>query len=99
MGVTTPHPPASLRVVNPLVTAHRRPHRRRPELTCTCDAAPYPHRAGSVPGCYGLDAYCAHGCRTAAHPEGAEFCPYCAQDEWYDYADTVWSARQEAHHL
>ena len=79
-----------VRTINPLVTANRRQHRRHPELTCRCAAARFPHRAGSVPGCYGLDAYCTHGQRTAAHPDGPELCWRCEEEDWQDYTcDTV----------
>jgi hypothetical protein len=74
-----------MRWVTPLVYERHRPGRRKPEQTCTCDAVPWPHRAGTVEGCYGL-AYCEHGRPTREHPDGGEYCPECA---WWEYVDHV----------
>lgn len=71
----------------PLVERRQRQGRQRAELTCRCSAAPYPHRAGSVKGCYGL-AFCEHGIPTHEHPDFSERCPECERweyaDWWYD---------------
>ncbi len=73
--------------VTPLVERRHRRGRRKAELTCHCDAAPYPHRAGSVEGCYGL-AFCEHGIPTSEHPDFSGRCPECERwehaDHWYD---------------
>jgi len=84
--------------VTPLVFSRRRPHRRHPELTCTCQAVSWPHRLGSVPGCYGR-AFCHHGRRTGQHPDGAEFCPHCSADDWHAWADEQRDLRCEFHHI
>ena len=70
--------------VTPLVERRVRSRRRTPELTCTCDAVPWPHRAGSVAGCYGL-AYCEHGLPTSHHPDYEGRCPECELWEWVDW--------------
>jgi hypothetical protein len=78
-------PQSSPRQVTPLVRRRRRAGRRRPEMTCTCDAVPWPHRAGSVAGCYGL-AFCDHGLPTPDHPDwSGESCRECALWEWVDW--------------
>jgi hypothetical protein len=75
----------------PLVRMRPRPGRTTPEATCTCDAVAWPHRAGSVGGCYGL-AYCAHERPTCDHPDYEGPCPECQLWEW---ADHVIDARRE----
>jgi hypothetical protein len=82
--------PALARWRTPLVFERRRPGRGQPELTCLCDAVPWPHRAGSVAGCYGL-AFCEHGLPTHEHPDWCgERCREC--DLW-EYADRACDSR------
>ena len=71
------------RHITPFVVIRRRHGRRQMEKTCTCDAVPWPHRAGSVEGCYGL-AYCEHGLPTRDHPDFEGRCPECERWEWVD---------------
>jgi hypothetical protein len=71
------------RWLTPLVVLRRRPDRRKLERTCTCDAVGYPHRAGSVDGCYGL-SFCEHGRPTPDHPDYEGRCPECDRWAWAD---------------
>lgn len=87
------------RYINPAVILRPRPGRRQAEYTCFCAAADYPHRAGSVPGCYGLTGWCSHGERTPEHPDfdpETDRCPHCADEAWWDYADQVYTERRLA---
>ena len=74
---------------NDLVTVRHRIGRRRPEHTCRCDAVPWPHRLGSVKGCYG-DAYCAHGLPTPEHPDYEGRCPDCDREAYGDMLFDSW---------
>jgi hypothetical protein len=76
------------RWLTPLVRLRKRGGRHRPEATCTCGAVAYPHRAGSVPGCYGL-AFCEHGLPTRDHPGYEGRCPECELWEWVDVVTDV----------
>ena len=84
--VTITHAPSPRpRWTTPLVYEHLRRSRRKAELTCTCDAVSWPHRAGSVAGCYGL-AFCEHGAPTSEHPEWDGIrCRECDLWEWADW--------------
>ncbi|MBN1180507.1 MAG: hypothetical protein JXD18_14960 [Anaerolineae bacterium] len=74
----------TIRWLTPLVRKHSRQGRRQPEATCYCEAAPWPHRAGSVEGCYGL-AFCEHGLPTRDHPDYESRCAECERLEWGDF--------------
>lgn len=75
--------------INKLVIERARPGRRRPERTCRCDAAPYPHRLGSVKGCYG-DLVCDHGWPLYGHPDYDGRCPACDREEYADRLFDLW---------
>jgi hypothetical protein len=70
------------RHINDLVVERDR-GRSKPERTCVCKAVSYPHRVGSVQGCYGL-AVCPHGLPTPEHPD-YEGCQECEIDSYQDY--------------
>lgn len=72
-----------------LVIERQRPGRRQPERTCRCDAVPYPHRVGSVKGCFG-DLICCHGQPMYGHPDYEECCPDCTRDEYGDMLFDLW---------
>ncbi len=84
-----------MRRINDLVIERRRQGRRRPERTCTCDAVAFPHRLGSVKGCYG-DLICSHGWPTHGHPDFDEACPECA---WEAYSDLLFDQWHDEHGL
>jgi hypothetical protein len=72
-----------------LVVERIRQSRRKPECTCRCDVAPFPHRLGSVRGCYG-DLICPHGLPMAGHPDHAARCPECDREAYADIAFDRW---------
>jgi len=72
-----------------LVVERTRRGRSRPEKTCTCRAVRYPHRVGTVPGCYG-DLVCYHGMPMYGHPDWDERCPDCDREAAADIAFDCW---------
>ena len=78
-----------MRHVNEFVIERSRKGRRKPELTCRCDALPFPHRAGSDPDCIGL-LYCHHGLPMYGHPDWDGRCPDCDREAWADIAFDTW---------
>ena len=78
-----------MRRINDLVTERHRWGRRRPERTCTCVAVPFPHRVGSVKGCYG-DLICSHGWPMYGHPDYEERCPECDREAYGDLLFDLW---------
>lgn len=73
----------------PLVSQHQRPGRKQPERTCRCDAVAFPHRVGSVAGCYG-DLICHHGRPMYGHPDYDGRCPDCTREEYGDLLFDQW---------
>ena len=63
--------------------------RRETEHTCRCAAVRYPHRLGSVTGCYG-DLICYHGLPMTGHPDYANRCAECDREEAGDIACDRW---------
>ena len=63
--------------------------RRKPERTCTCAAVPWPHRVGTVLGCYG-DLVCYHGLPMTGHPDYDGPCPACDREEYADSLFDLW---------
>ena len=72
-----------------LVRERTRQGRRKPERTCTCAAVPWPHRADTVPGCYG-DLLCYHGLPMTGHPDYADRCAECDREEAGDELFDRW---------
>ena len=75
--------------INEYVVRRTRKGRRKPELTCRCDALSFPHRAGSDPQCIGL-LYCEHGLPLYGHPDYEGRCPECDRWEAADIAFDRW---------
>ncbi len=75
--------------INALVIERRRPGRRKPERTCRCAAGAYPHRAGSLPGCYG-ELQCEHGLPLHSHPDYDGRCPDCERAAGIDLRYHAW---------
>jgi hypothetical protein len=74
---------------NEPVRERTRQGRCQPERTCTCDAVRYPHRLGSVTGCYG-GLICYHGQPMHGHPDFAGRCPQCDREEYADILFDRW---------
>ena len=75
--------------INLLVVERTRQGRRRPERTCTCDAVFWPHRADTVPGCYG-GLICYHGLPMTGHPDYDGPCSACDREEYADILFDRW---------
>ena len=74
---------------NRLVVERQRKGRRKLERTCRCDVAPFPHRLGSIKGCYG-GLICSHGWPMYGHPDFDEYCQECAAEEYGDLLFDLW---------
>ena len=80
---------SATKLVTQLVTKHTRKGHRKPESTCRCDAVSFPHRLGSVPGCYG-GLVCHHGLPMYGHPDFEERCRECDREDYGDHLDHLW---------
>jgi hypothetical protein len=71
------------------VRERTRQGRCQPERTCTGAAVPWPHRVGTVLGCYG-DLVCYHGLPMTGHPDYDGPCLACDREEAGDIAFDRW---------